>query len=538
MASSPTSIENQIDSFLEQFKRSASRAMEETAAHHQRSGSYNACSSSISRSRSGNLDLELLEAGYCTIIDGPEGEPPPFRHDNNTNETFAISSGVLAVYYGAIHCDSLLRAARASSHRHHWTPFRQPDIRRTVGWTSRGARDNPSKHGNDKEKVKANAEAAVADENKITKETIMEPVLENNKEKVKTNIQVAVADKNIATKEQVVTDAGTKKNEDSTSKPKKTVAKVKKVRNSQTSSEPTKLEDNLSQVVERFKKGCECVEDECFKGLNPEVVYRHRLNIAELTKAEHDMYLMGVTMACLTDPYQTARHTERRRLRAQYVYQGRRVCLDAFLYLENCTHYQLKRIRKHLMTHGVTPRVHGNHGKIPHNTFSLETYKIAMKFLKNFIEMQETKQKTKLAKNAPLHLPSDLTRKTVHDLYMQYCKKVSPNVKKLGYSTFRRFMKVQFPQVKFAKLEFARSQTAQNHCTTESDARDDTGQRRSPKSEIALEAKGSKILPLVITSDLGQTDTYVLTPIRNLHDSCTATYQVTTRGLVLNCYHD
>ncbi|XP_011866012.1 PREDICTED: guanine nucleotide exchange factor DBS-like isoform X1 [Vollenhovia emeryi] len=62
MASSPTSIENQIDSFLEQFKRSASRAMEETAAHHQRAGSYNACSSSISRSRSGNLDLELLEA--------------------------------------------------------------------------------------------------------------------------------------------------------------------------------------------------------------------------------------------------------------------------------------------------------------------------------------------------------------------------------------------------------------------------------------------------------------------------------------------
>lgn len=60
---------------------------------------------------------------------------------------------------------------------------------------------------NDKEKVKANAEAAVADKNKITKETIMEPVLKNNKEKA--NIQVAVADKNIATKEQVVTDTGT-----------------------------------------------------------------------------------------------------------------------------------------------------------------------------------------------------------------------------------------------------------------------------------------------------------------------------------------
>ncbi|XP_031842251.1 guanine nucleotide exchange factor DBS isoform X1 [Nomia melanderi] len=57
MASSPTSIENQIDSFLEQFKRSASRAMEES---HR--SSYHACSSNISRSRSGNLDLEILDA--------------------------------------------------------------------------------------------------------------------------------------------------------------------------------------------------------------------------------------------------------------------------------------------------------------------------------------------------------------------------------------------------------------------------------------------------------------------------------------------
>ena len=58
MASSPTSIENQIDSFLEQFKRSASRAMEDS---HR--STYNACSSSVSHSQSGNLDLEILEAG-------------------------------------------------------------------------------------------------------------------------------------------------------------------------------------------------------------------------------------------------------------------------------------------------------------------------------------------------------------------------------------------------------------------------------------------------------------------------------------------
>lgn len=317
-------------------------------------------------------------------------------------------------------------------------------------------------------------------------------------------------------------------------KPKKSVARIKskKARNvGQSSYDPTKLEDSPAQVLERFKRGCECIDDQCFKDLNPEIVYRHRLNIAELTKAEHDMYLMGVTMACLTDPYQTARHTERRRLRAQYVYQGRRVCLDAFLYLENCTHYQIKRIRKHLMTHGVTPRVHGNHGKIPHNTFSLDIYKIATEFLKNFVEVQEAKQKTKLAKNAPLHLSPDITRKTVHDLYTQYCKKISPDVKSMGYSTFRRFMKVQFPQVKFAKLEFiVRNQTTQSHCQMEPDAKDDTGQQKTSKSELQTES--DTLLPFMITHDLGQNETYVLTPISKLQDG--VSYQVTTRGLVVN----
>lgn len=301
----------------------------------------------------------------------------------------------------------------------------------------------------------------------------------------------------------------------------------------ETSYESSKLENSPAQVLDRFKRGCECQDDQCFKGLNPETVYRHRLNIAELTKAEHDMYLMGVTMACLTNPYETARHTERRRLRAQYVYQGRRVCLDAFLYLENCTHYQIKRIRKHLMTHGVTPRVHGNHGKVPHNTFSLDIYKIATEFLKNFIDSQEAKQKTKVAKHAQLHLPSDITRKVVYDSYIQYCKKKSPDIKIMGYSTFRRFMKVQFPQVKFAKLEFMiRNQNAQSqgYNKTETERKEAADEGSSESADLITE--GGALLPLLIASETGQSDTYFLTPASKLQDGMS--YQITTSGLLVN----
>ena len=85
------------------------------------------------------------------------------------------------------------------------------------------------------------------------------------------------------------------------------------------------LEASVDQVKERFAQGCECArngeKESCFSNFNPETVYRHRLNIAELTRSEHDMYLMGVTMASVSNPEETARHKERKRLRTQYVFQ-------------------------------------------------------------------------------------------------------------------------------------------------------------------------------------------------------------------------
>ncbi|XP_046453705.1 uncharacterized protein LOC124201338 [Daphnia pulex] len=221
------------------------------------------------------------------------------------------------------------------------------------------------------------------------------------------------------------------------------------------------LEASVEQVADRFAQGCECRDgDSCFSNINPESAYRHRLNIAELTRSEHDMYLMGVTMASLSNPEETARRTERKRLHTQYVFQGKKICLEAFLYLENCTQYQLKRIRKHIMTHGVTPRVHGNHGKRPHNRFSLDIYQQATAFLQSYIQRAQNKQsgrnnqptnKTKgKERSAAVVLPPDINYKTVHSAYKEYMEHFEPGTKWLGFSTFRHFMKRQFPLVKFS----------------------------------------------------------------------------------------
>lgn len=206
---------------------------------------------------------------------------------------------------------------------------------------------------------------------------------------------------------------------------------------------PNDTENTYVQVLERFRQGCDCNEN-CFNDLCAENVYRHRLNIAELTKEEHDMYLMGVTMACLKNRKQTSRNKDRQRQRASYVFQGKKVCLESFLYLENLTLYHLKRIRYHVMTHGVTPRVHGNIGKKPHNTFSFDMYKCAESFVKTFL----SKHTTDINRNVVL--PGE-TRSSLYNKFKETYSGVNypSNDKIMGYSTFRHFMKKQFPNVKF-----------------------------------------------------------------------------------------
>ncbi|XP_014241576.1 uncharacterized protein LOC106662204 [Cimex lectularius] len=283
----------------------------------------------------------------------------------------------------------------------------------------------------------------------------------------------------------------------------KTKKKLVKRKNTKVSDELNRIEDNAQAVRDRFQHGCDCSDDSCFRGLNPESVYRHRLNIAELTKEEHDMYLMGLTMACLGDTDSTVKRKARQRLRTTYVHHGRKVCLSAFLYLENCTLYQLKRIRKHLTIHGVAPRVHGNHGKKPHNVFSLDIYRRATDFLRNFIkEHSNSSGNMKM----PVTLPADISRKTIHKKYEKYVRQSAPLGEKLmGYSTFRHFMKEQFPNVRFCKTDIGQNVLNQNLKNMPSTSR--TGKSVEPKSQ---EIEGIPVL----LHDNGQT--YIVTPVQKI----------------------
>lgn len=193
----------------------------------------------------------------------------------------------------------------------------------------------------------------------------------------------------------------------------------------------------------KLSKGCECKDISCFETFDPEAVYRHRLNIAELTKNESDFYLMGVVRASIMDF--SNKGTKRQRNRSHYSYMGKKVCLFAFLYLENITIYQLKKIRNHLQNHGVTQIQHGNSHKMPHNAFSLDLYKRVETFLRNYLRTNQTQSNKSIVLNHPLS-----------KVYQEY-KNQEKDTKIMGYTTFRSFFRKQFPNVKLPN-QFSKQQ--------------------------------------------------------------------------------
>ena len=215
---------------------------------------------------------------------------------------------------------------------------------------------------------------------------------------------------------------------------------------------PSGLETDLSQVEARLAVGCSC-DLKCFSDLEPEFVWRHRCNIAELSKGEHDMYLMGIMMASLANPRATSKHKERQRNRNKYIFQGKETCQEAFLYLENVTVYQLKSIRRHVIENDVVTRVHKNTGKKPHNVLELDHYQLTHRFVQDLLEKETSglgsgsnRKKTFLA---------DLTCKKLHSRYLQYFSHLDLGLgsKTMAYSTFRNFVHQRFPQLKFTSRE-------------------------------------------------------------------------------------
>ena len=78
-----------------------------------------------------------------------------------------------------------------------------------------------------------------------------------------------------------------------------------------------------------------------------------------------------------------------------------------------------------MLDHGVSPRIHGNHKRTPHNTLSLDTYQLAMRFLEAYLDKHAIKDNKGPNKSEVLHLPKSITKKIIHDAYLNHMKTIT-----------------------------------------------------------------------------------------------------------------
>ena len=180
-----------------------------------------------------------------------------------------------------------------------------------------------------------------------------------------------------------------------------------------------------------------------------------REDCVQLSKEEKDILLMGQIMAMsntslLTKHSTNHRHTEheRKRSRAAYFHQGKRVCLRTFLFLHHTKKDQFLNIKASCSENGIAPRVHGNTRRLPVLALTFDDVSRIVSFIRNYAEDHAVLLPGRIPgyKRSDLQLlPCCTTRSLVWRQYSSACE-LSHN-RAVAYSTFCRTWRTLLPMI-------------------------------------------------------------------------------------------
>ena len=110
-----------------------------------------------------------------------------------------------------------------------------------------------------------------------------------------------------------------------------------------------------------------------------------------LTHEQLDLVILGSIMATLHNEEECrswSRHkpAKRQKMMMTYMHHGYNLCKTTYNFLHGVGNHRVKAIRKSYLQNGLTPRVHGNAGRIPHNALTYTQINNVVKFIINYAE--------------------------------------------------------------------------------------------------------------------------------------------------------
>jgi hypothetical protein len=208
-------------------------------------------------------------------------------------------------------------------------------------------------------------------------------------------------------------------------------------------------ENSEEDLFDHYGVQCECGSGKnCLSQFSRDQIERHIMNVQEMDKNEKEMCVMASLRKFENE---NTRSGKRKRVRYRYSYENKNVCRRVFRHVYDVGNHTLKGLIKHINENGITPRVHGNYGKRPHNALVFVDVKYAVEFLENYAVLQGIPMPAAPRGRdgePPIFLPSSLTKKKVHREYVSASE--TSDHRSLGLTSFKNTWKQCVPHIKIA----------------------------------------------------------------------------------------
>lgn len=234
-------------------------------------------------------------------------------------------------------------------------------------------------------------------------------------------------------------------------------------------------------VREIYEKGCGCSrgpdKSSCVKAIPQSTAANYRYSVMELTKPERDLVILGQLSAHRTreeviptsHAYSRKRsvdHGRKFRPSCKFFFADYPICRKTFCFLHCIGESQYESLCKHLEENGVSSRVHGNTGNVPHHALGFEE----RVRIKNFIENAAISRGLPLPGRLPnakdfrvTLLPSETTKTS---LWRDYVAAAGEEGRKpCGITCFKDTWQSTIPDVKIMKPATDLCQTCQENNT-------------------------------------------------------------------------
>jgi len=213
-------------------------------------------------------------------------------------------------------------------------------------------------------------------------------------------------------------------------------------------------------VDEFLRIGCGCQNGpngrQCIENFSKEEFVSCRDSFLELSKDEKDLFILSF-LTLTRKRGANERHSS-------FTIYGEKTCKTTFLYLLNMSKHKFQNIAEHYQSDGLTSRVHGNKGRLPHNTFPFD----CKKHIKDFILSYAEDHALPLPGRIPgyrdesiLLISSAESKKNVWEFYRKSCE--ASSLKDVGYSLFVELWQTLVPWVVIAKPSTDLCWTCQNN---------------------------------------------------------------------------